>query len=76
MKLKEISKYNKENSNEKNRSVSLDKAKLFDKADNKRELNIIIKSDVQGSREALKMAKLIRLPMKRLNQIQFYLILE
>ena len=53
---KEISKYNKENSNEKNRIVSLDKAKLFDKADNKRELNIIIKSDVQGSREALKMA--------------------
>ena len=53
---KEISKYNKENLNEKNRIVSLDKAKLFEKADNKRELNIIIKSDVQGSREALKMA--------------------
>ena len=29
---------------------------MFEKADNKRELNIIIKSDVQGSREALKMA--------------------
>ena len=53
---KEISKYKSENLSEKNRIVSLDKTKLFDQADNKRELNIIIKSDVQGSREALKMA--------------------
>ncbi len=36
--------------------ISKDKANLFDSKDNKTELNIILKSDVQGSSEALKTA--------------------
>ena len=36
--------------------LSNDKSKLFDKEEEKNELNIIIKSDVHGSSEALKMA--------------------
>ncbi len=40
----------------KNNLLAKDKTTLFDKVKNKDELNIIIKSDVQGSSEALKMA--------------------
>ena len=40
----------------KNKSATNDKKVLFDKPKGKDELNIIIKSDVQGSNEALKMA--------------------
>ena len=40
----------------KNILLAKDKTTLFDKVKNKDELNIIIKSDVQGSSEALKMA--------------------
>ncbi len=40
----------------KNKSLAKDKKMLFDKPKSKDELNIIIKSDVQGSNEALKMA--------------------
>ena len=36
--------------------IAKDKTKLFDKENNKTELNIIIKSDVQGSGEALRTA--------------------
>ena len=39
-----------------NKLVANDKTTLFDNVKSKRELNIIIKSDVQGSSEALKMA--------------------
>ena len=52
---KEISKI-KSNDTEKNKSIAKDKTTLFDNVKNKDELNIIIKSDVQGSNEALKMA--------------------
>tara|TARA_Y100000590_G_scaffold461042_1_gene621734 strand:- start:2049 stop:4241 length:2193 start_codon:yes stop_codon:yes gene_type:complete len=41
---------------EKNILISKDKSKLFDTKTNKSELNIILKSDVQGSSEALKTA--------------------
>ncbi len=40
----------------KNNLIAKDKTTLFDNVKNKDELNIIIKSDVQGSSEALKMA--------------------
>ena len=40
----------------KNNFLAKDKTTLFDKVKNKDELNIIIKSDVQGSSEALKMS--------------------
>tara|TARA_B100000886_G_scaffold325285_1_gene270685 strand:+ start:1666 stop:3849 length:2184 start_codon:yes stop_codon:yes gene_type:complete len=40
----------------KNKLLVKDKTTLFEKIENKDELNIIIKSDVQGSSEALKMA--------------------
>ena len=39
-----------------NKIINQDKTTLFDNAKNKDELNIIIKSDVQGSSEALKTA--------------------
>ena len=39
-----------------NKAIVQDKTTLFDKTKDKSELNIIIKSDVQGSSEALKMA--------------------
>ena len=39
-----------------NKALAKDKTTLFDDVKNKDELNIIIKSDVQGSSEALKMA--------------------
>jgi len=41
---------------EKNVLISKDKSKIFDTKANKSELNIILKSDVQGSSEALKTA--------------------
>ena len=52
---KEMIKYKKENS-DKNKIIPKDKTTLFEKSAEKSELNIIIKSDVQGSNEALKMA--------------------
>ena len=52
---KEMSEFKKNNS-AKNQVVVKDKTTLFDEAKVKDELNIIIKSDVQGSSEALKMA--------------------
>ena len=53
---KELSEFRK-NSSAENKILAKDKATLFDKSNNKKdELNIIIKSDVQGSSEALKMS--------------------
>ncbi len=52
---KEIAEF-KRNNNSKNQVLVKDKTKLFDETKDKDELNIIIKSDVQGSNEALKMA--------------------
>ncbi len=46
----------KKNDNSKNKVSVKDKTTLFDNAKNKDELNIVIKADVQGSNEALKMA--------------------
>ena len=46
----------KKNNSVNNKVLVKDKTTLFDKAKSKDELNIIIKSDVQGSSEALKMA--------------------
>ncbi len=51
-KLTEFKKIN----NSKNKIIGKDKTTLFEKSDDKNELNIILKSDVQGSSEALKMA--------------------
>ena len=55
-KAKEIAEFKSNNSSEKNNLVVKDKTTLFENKDEKEELNIIIKSDVQGSSEALKMA--------------------
>ncbi len=52
---KEIAEFKKNNTS-KNQVLVKDKTKLFDETKDKDELNIIIKSDVQGSNEALKMA--------------------
>ena len=52
---KKTSAFRKDNS-EKNKLLAKDKTILFDNSKNKNELNIIIKSDVQGSNEAIKMA--------------------
>ena len=52
---KEMAEYKKNNS-EKNKVLAKDKTTLFENIKQKDELNIIIKSDVQGSSEALKMA--------------------
>ena len=52
---KEMSEY-KKNHSSKNNLLVKDKTTLFDNLKEKEELNIIIKSDVQGSSEALKMA--------------------
>ncbi len=52
---KEMSEFKKNNS-AKNKILVKDKTTLFDKTKTKDELNVIIKSDVQGSSEALKMA--------------------
>lgn len=46
----------KKNNYSQNKILAKDKTTLFDNAKTKDELNIIIKSDVQGSSEALKMA--------------------
>ena len=46
----------KKNDSKQNKTLSKDKTTLFEDANDKNELNIIIKSDVQGSSEALKMA--------------------
>ena len=52
---KELSEFRKNNSAQ-NKNLAKDKATLFENSNDKDELNIIIKSDVQGSSEALKMA--------------------
>ena len=52
---KEMLKFNKKNSSNK-KLLAKDKTTLFENMKNKDELNIILKSDVQGSSEALKMA--------------------
>ena len=52
---KELSEFRKNSSSEK-KTLAKDKTTLFEDAKDKEELNIIIKSDVQGSSEALKMA--------------------
>ncbi len=52
---KEMFEYRKNNSKV-NKVLAKDKTGLFDNAKNKNELNIILKSDVQGSSEALKTA--------------------
>ena len=52
---KELSEFKKNNSAQ-NKVLAKDKATLFETSNDKEELNIIIKSDVQGSSEALKMA--------------------
>ena len=46
----------KKNTSDQNKVLAKDKTTLFDNVKNKDELNIIVKSDVQGSSEALKMA--------------------
>jgi len=56
-KAKEISDFRKENTSKgENVLKTKDKTTLFENQNTKEELNIIIKSDVQGSSEALKMA--------------------
>ena len=52
---KELSEFRKNNSAQ-NKILAKDKATLFENSNDKDELNIIIKSDVQGSSEAIKMA--------------------
>ncbi len=52
---KELTEFRK-NKNNQIKILAKDKTTLFDEVKNKDELNIIIKSDVQGSNEALKMA--------------------
>jgi translation initiation factor IF-2 len=54
-KAKEIAEFNKSNSSTIKKVVK-DKTSIFENLNNKEELNIIIKSDVQGSSEALKNA--------------------
>ena len=55
-KAKEISEFKTNNNSEKNKIIPKDKTKLFESNNEKKELNLIIKSDVQGSSEALKNA--------------------
>ena len=52
---KKLSEFKKNNTTQ-NKVLAKDKTTLFENAKDKDELNIIIKSDVQGSSEALKMA--------------------
>ncbi len=54
-KAKEISEFKNENSTKKKILIN-DKSTIFDKGEDQEELNVIIKSDVHGSSEALKMA--------------------
>ena len=53
---RKISDFKKSGINENKISISADKTNIFDKEKTKKELNIILKSDVQGSSEALKNA--------------------
>ena len=53
---RKISEFKKSGVNENKISISSDKTNIFDKENTKKELNIILKSDVQGSSEALKNA--------------------
>ena len=53
---KKINTFRKTGTKEKNALISSDKANLFESQSTKKELNIILKSDVQGSSEALKNA--------------------
>ena len=53
---KKINDFQKTGSKANNTLIVQDKTKLFDKENNKSELNIILKSDVQGSSEALRNA--------------------
>ena len=53
---RKISDFKKSGINENKISISPDKTNIFDKENTKKELNIILKSDVQGSSEALKSA--------------------
>jgi translation initiation factor IF-2 len=55
-KAKEIADFNKNNSSPVKKIAAKDTTTLFENQENKQELNIIIKSDVQGSSEALKTA--------------------
>ena len=56
-KAKEIAEFRKDNSEGNNNVLKTkDKTTLFENKEDKDELNIIVKSDVQGSSEALKMA--------------------
>ena len=52
---KELTEFRKNDTNQ-NLALAKDKTTLFDEVKSKDELNIIVKSDVQGSSEALKMA--------------------
>ena len=52
---KELTEFRRNDTNQ-NKALAKDKTTLFDEVKSKDELNIIIKSDVQGSSEALKMA--------------------
>ena len=52
---KKLTEFRKNNSNQ-NKVLVKDKTTLFENTKDKQELNVIIKSDVQGSSEALKMA--------------------
>jgi len=53
---KNMAEFKKINTNKNKKVIAKDKTKLFENTKDKDELNIIIKSDVQGSSEALKMA--------------------
>ncbi len=53
---KKINSFRKQDIKDNKVLMTSDKTKLFDKQNNKTELNIILKSDVQGSGEALKTA--------------------
>ena len=53
---KEISKFRSSNRAEQKNIISVEKTNLFEKTETKKELNIIIKTDVHGSSEALEMA--------------------
>ena len=53
---KEISKFRSSNKKEQKNVISVEKTNLFEKAETKRELNIVIKTDVHGSSEALETA--------------------
>ena len=56
--------------------LAKDKTTLFDEVKTKDELNIIIKSDVQGSSEALKMANSTKLNIKKLRLKLYFQISE